>query len=505
MQSRRDQVDAQRYLLTRLSAALVRADPDTLDPLGRRDVRGLVGGTVLAAVVLGVVALWALISGSGSTEWRNPRTLIIEKGTGSRFLLLDGELRPVPNIASARLLTGGVVTPQVVPASRLKGTPRGTPIGIDGGPDLLPAAGALNRGVWRVCSGPGSGAGPAAVLDIGVAAAPQPDRPGTREALLVSAGGSTHLIWRGQRLRLTRPWVADVLGFGDVRPTPVDPVWLALVPAGPELGPPAVDGRGSPGWAISGRPSRVGDLFTSVIDGGTTTRYMMLSGGLAVLTPVQFALARAEAGGTPPQELTPADLASGPRSMVPAPWDALPAQPPVVRYLMPDQAVCVESGGAAPRAPLDVVTAPTPPVPGSVTDRGVAVRVAAGGGALVIAQPVPPGATGLDAVTGVFVDGSGTAYPLSGRAMRALGYSAGQAVASPWQLLPLLPVGPRLTVPAEDTTAESPEGTTAGSAQGTTTASAEGTGPEAAQHPPAAGSVAAPGSAARSITSPPVS
>ncbi|ONH62034.1 type VII secretion protein EccB [Frankia sp. CcI49] len=467
MQSRRDQVDAQRYLLTRLSAALVRADPDTLDPLGRRDVRGLVGGTVLAALTLGVVAIWALVSGSGSTEWRKPNTLIIEKGTGSRFLLIDGELRPVPNIASARLLTGAVVNPQVVPASRLKHTPRGAPVGIASAPDLLPATAALNSGVWRICA---SGEPDiAAILDIGVSPASQPDRPGVREGVLVTAdssdGSETYLLWQGRRLRLARPWVADVLGFGDVRPTPVDPRWLEVVPAGPDLAPVRVD-PGAPGWLVGGAPAKVGDLFTAAVTGGVTTHYILLPAGLAPLTPVQFALTRAETGDTPARELTPADLAAGPRTSMPAPWDGLPALPPVVRHLAADQAVCAESSGEAEPAALAVVTVSIPSVPGSVTTRGIAVRVAPGRGALLMEQPVPPDELRVDDLRGVLVDGSGTAYPLSGRAMQALGYDAHLAVASPWPLLTLLPTGPRLTTPAESAspTAASPHPTSPNSA-----------------------------------------
>ena len=139
MRSRRDQVDAHNNMVSRLTGALVRAEPDILDSPTRRDFRGLAYGVVAGILLLAVVAVWALMSGRGSTAWRQPGTLIIDKGSGSRFLLVDGVLRPTRNIASARLLTGGAVRPAVVPSSRLAGTPRGVPLGIQDGPDTRPS------------------------------------------------------------------------------------------------------------------------------------------------------------------------------------------------------------------------------------------------------------------------------------------------------------------------------------------------------------------------------
>jgi hypothetical protein len=43
MQSRRDQVEAQSYLLSRLTSALLRAEPDGIEPPTKRDTRALIG------------------------------------------------------------------------------------------------------------------------------------------------------------------------------------------------------------------------------------------------------------------------------------------------------------------------------------------------------------------------------------------------------------------------------------------------------------------------------
>jgi type VII secretion protein EccB len=463
MQSRRDQVNAQSYLGTRLVGALVRADPDVLETPSRRDLRGLVAGIVVAGLMVVGVGGFALLSPGGSTSWRAPGSLVIDKTNGTSYLFLNGELRPVRNVASARLVAGGAVKPVVVAGSRLAHVPRGAPIGLPDGPAILPAADHLNAGVWRACAGDAAGA--AVTLDIG--GPPAGARVGPDEGVLVLSEGKEYLLWRGQRLLLGRPWAAGVLGYGNVTATPVPAAWLDLVPAGPDLVPVPVPRRGSPGPAIGGHPAPLGQIFSVSVADGPATYYVLLPAGLAPLTPTQLALAQAEEGTAGTRQLTPADLAAAPLAGMPEPQRSLPARPPRISEPAGGAAVCVESPGvpaaaanaagqtvaAAPTVPadglrtaasddtvLDLVLAPRPASPGRPSSSDVGVQVRAGGGALL----VPDAALPAKDQQGLLVDGTGTAFPLTPDALKALGYQPEQAVAVPRQLALLPPRGPLL-------------------------------------------------------------
>ncbi|MGF7239065.1 MAG: type VII secretion protein EccB [Frankia sp.] len=456
MQSRRDQVNAYNYLVSRLTGALVRAEPDVLESPTRRDVRGLVSGIVAAVLLLAVVAGWVLLSARGSTAWRKPGALIVDKSSGSRFLLVDGALRPVDNIASARLLTGSAVSPVVVSGSKLAGVPRGAPVGIANAPDMVPDLRHLNEGVWRLCADPrpgppaaaaaaGPGAAPAMLVDIGVPASRS--RIGADAGLLVSAAGQEYLLWRGQRLLIARPWAADVLGFGAVTPTVVPRTWLDLLPSGPDLAPVPVPGRGKRRPDIGGRATHLGELFAAETASGSVAHYILLPAGLTALSPTQLALARAEAGDAPERPITLGDLAAAARATMPAPQTALPVKPPEIQPPSPGESICVESSADRTRSTVDVVLATATLTPGIRVSNGTAIQVTAGGGALVMPKVVDPQAASTDEAPGVLVDGGGTAYQVTGKAIQALGYAPGLAIASPWKLLAFLPLGPPLTTP----------------------------------------------------------
>src|SRR5204862_174540 len=83
---------------------------------------------------LAVFGMLGVVSPGGSTAWREPGAIIVEKETGSRFLLVDGVLRPVLNLASARLLAGAEAPVRSVSGKSLAGVPHGAAVGIPGAP-----------------------------------------------------------------------------------------------------------------------------------------------------------------------------------------------------------------------------------------------------------------------------------------------------------------------------------------------------------------------------------
>src|SRR5829696_2366593 len=116
MQNRRDQVQAHAFVVGRLVSALLRAEPDLLFSPTRRFVVGSVVGCLLSGLALAGCAIFGFFSPGGAKSWQQKGVLVVEKETGSRFVLVRGELRPVLNYTSARLILGG--SPSVVMVSR---------------------------------------------------------------------------------------------------------------------------------------------------------------------------------------------------------------------------------------------------------------------------------------------------------------------------------------------------------------------------------------------------
>ncbi|SIQ79201.1 type VII secretion protein EccB [Micromonospora avicenniae] len=461
MQSRRDQVQAQTYVLGRLTGALVAAEPDGLENPNRRMVVGTIAGVLVAAVVFVGFVIFGFFYPGGATKWRQSGVLVVEKETGSRYVYDDGLLRPVLNYSSARLLFGG--EPKVVTVSRksLKDVAHGQPLGIAGAPDALPTATTVDRQVWTVCAlampdDAGTTFTATTVRIEQPTGGARRDRPlDPDQAILVTANDQSFLVWRGRRHRLTEPWLARVLGY-DRNALPVEAGWLESVPVGADIAPPDLPGRGSAGRTVDGRRGVVGELFTARTPDGAERRYLLQQNGLAELSPMAYAMVAADPAtarvydGQPvrPRELSPAALASLPVAPQPDWMAALPATPPslaktpehgtwCVRHSMADGAVEVTVDAPAPAATTlaDGVGVTRT----SASAEAVAVQPGVGG--LVLA-----GRADQAAGSGFYlVTDAGIKYPVgSGEVATQLGFPPATARPVPRQLLEMLPTGPLL-------------------------------------------------------------
>ncbi|MEO6702643.1 MAG: type VII secretion protein EccB, partial [Jatrophihabitantaceae bacterium] len=302
MWTQRDQIQAYQFLRRRLVSALVSADANHPVSPSRRLVLGTVLGliaTLLVTAAFGIIGL--LRPGTGS-DWKKPGQVVIEKETGTRFILAgDGLLHPVANFASARLLAGGDGSKTAtVPAKQLASVSRGAELGIPGAPDSLPAASRISTGPLTVCS--------VAPADQPVAAAGQtvlrwasalPVRtlPAGR-ALLVSDGQSRQLISDGHRFRLSGTGQAAALGFAGQGAAEVTPAWLSVVPAGGDLDFLTVTGAGQPGPQLGATRLAIGSVLSvaqPALPGQASTGsgqfYLVLKAGIASISAVQAQLA----------------------------------------------------------------------------------------------------------------------------------------------------------------------------------------------------------------------
>jgi type VII secretion protein EccB len=460
MQNRRDQAQAHAFVMGRLVSALLRAGPDApITPL-RRFLVGALIGVIFGCIGMVGFGVYGFFVPGGSTAWRTPGAMVVEKETGSRYVLVDGVLRPVLNYASARLILGR--QPKVVTVSRnsLRDAPRGLPVGIVGAPDYLPDAGQLTGRHWRVCSALRPDATgkdkPYVILDVLPTPAAAPADSG--QALLArTPAGQLYLIADGRRLSIPQPATLGALGYAADKASLVGWAWINAVPAGPDLTAEDIPARGAAGVQIEGRATMAGQLFkVPGLDASTPEQYfVMRTDGLSPLTPLGAALMLADPatrrsypGGSPAiAELGRATLAGARMSAISSVNEALPATPPTPMPIGTGQAPCLGLAmtDAGPTVGISVAVPPTAEAAGSGAGAADLVVVRPGIGLLARALPAPGVA---DGTLYVLVD-TGVRYPISSvEAATALGYAAGLAVPVPAPILSLIPSGLPLDIAA---------------------------------------------------------
>ncbi|MFE2473685.1 type VII secretion protein EccB [Streptomyces mirabilis] len=448
MQSKKDQLQAHLFVLGRVVSALTRGEPDAAETPMRRFTSAALGGILIAALILGGFAVGGLIFPRTGTAWRTPGTLIIDKNTGTRYVLDGDVLHPLLNYASARLAMGAQAPQASVPSATLEDVRRGPAIGIPGAPDSLPAPTRLDGHGWTLCADPGT---PAARTTTAVDDA-RPLTPLAKDhALLVRVpAGTLYLAWHDQRMPIPDRATLAALGYGSASPWPVSDVWVAALTAGPDLTAPPVPHRGDKGPRIAGHDTRAGQILAarSVTDGADTDYFLTLTDGIAPLTATQAALllgdprtrAAYPGGRVAPVPVTAADAAAAAPTAPQQTSGALPPTPPPL--VQPTygraQAPCVQlvltakgTLAAAPRLGLSNAS-PADTDPGSP-------RALLTPGAGVLAQAV----TATEPGPSYLVTDLGVKYPLASGAASALGYSTSPR-ALPAALLDLIPTGPVL-------------------------------------------------------------
>lgn len=458
MWTQRDQIQAYQFLRRRLVSALVTADANHPVSPSRRLVLGTVLGLVAALLVTAVFGIIGLLNPSGGKDWLAGGKVIVEEGTGARFVLgADGVLHPVLNYASARLLAGGNGDATVsVSPENLGKAGRGAQIGIAGAPDSLPAAPALVTAPWTSCSqttqdAPASAEPRTAVLLA--APASGVELPRDQGVIVRLPQGEKFLLSGGRRYKLGDE-AATALQFDSYPTIAVSARWIDTVASGRDLTGLPVDGAGGRGPAVGGRDTRVGEVL-SVVDamaapGTATSYYLVRADGLEPVGQTEASLlvtteanAAAYAGTPAPVQVRAADVAGAPKLAAPRAGGADPAAFP---DRIPGKApITGNSVTLCSQGNRLLVSAELPLPAGSR-----AIQVATRSEARVADEVfVPPsgGAVVVEAgsATTYLVTDTGLKYPVvTTQALASLGYGgvARQSIAG--SLLALVPTGPAL-------------------------------------------------------------
>ena len=462
MQSRSDRVMAHNFTVGRLGTAMLDADPDAVDAPMRRTRTGTYVGLGIGALLCVGFLVFGLIFPGGATSWRQEGKIVVDREGGATYLYSNDELRPVANLASARLAIGEGATTSLVNQSSLEGETMGGPVGIAGAPDALPEEDA--QGTWRLCAVEPAGEEdtPRGRTALVVGQAPEPKNPGSGEGVLVSdQDGVEYLLWQGTRLRLDEDAGGlQALGYGSTPALPVNAAFLNALPEGPDLVAPAVDGAGEQGPELAGSTRAVGQVFAVSTPGQGDQHHLLTRDGLEPLTLTQslLLLGDAEVSG-PAYDGSTAEAIALPAADVHANLAPDPSAPTHARGLPPNPPTALSVGSQVPclrwtpdgsmTMTTDVSTeiqawpVPDRPFVAAGCPTPDLVGIPAGQGGVVRARPIS-GST--ESPTYYVVTDTATKYPVAdASALTALGYAENNAVSLPTSLLRLLPTGPLLS------------------------------------------------------------
>ena len=502
MQTRRDQLQAYRYLLRRVLAAMLGSEPEAIEQPMRRVTTSTFAGIMVGVLACAGVALYGWIADTAASKWKSEaNALIVDKQTNAAYLYLpktalegggqdagqgQGPATPPPvggsgqvddadmmlvqvlNYTSARLILGAEPKVVRVSSGSLDGIARGPRIGIPLAPNAIPNEKNLASSPWTICSTSRTVDDTTNVrvdLLIGADERELGAEPVGERAVLVSAQGDdqTYLVWNGKRLEADADALTSLeLSSSDV--LPVGTAWLAALEAGQPLKAPVVPNRGNDGPVTSeGRQTTIGQVFhTDTPD----SSYVMLADGFAPITQVQANLLFGEnvaiAEGqvqTAPTEIGIGEVngtGSAPSLKVPD----LPATTPELFDLSDvegapvclwydDEAGHLTSGGTIPAGAAggsdqaaDGGTTPGAPSTGAEADR---VILPPGKAAVVGERPGP----GIKPESYFIVTEEGVKYPVPNReVLGKLGFGKVEPAEIPGALLRLVPQGPALTVDA---------------------------------------------------------
>lgn len=448
MPSNKEILEAQRFNRRRLITAFSSGIPSGKEISPPSPTRPLIVGLIICLVMLGAGAVASRFLPVLPQGWENS-TLVVIKGTGARYFTINGTLRPVTNVTSARLLSEpGQFKIAEVSASTISGIPRGSSIGLVDVPDDVPDSSALASHLWLSCALPTG-----THTWIGIA----PDGPTEQATALVEhesdyyliAGGTRHLINRD-----SRTGVLIALGLDAVTPPTVSGEWINLFERGSDLAPFDIRHAGHP---VTGMPHRLASaVIGSVIeveDGDSSRRYIVTGDGtIAPLSDTAEKLHRisktGELVGTP-LKATVAELSSltvAIDSYAPADWPAVIAQPPSADHSPCASLLTSDDGASTFLTTWETDQATASARGGKADEVGTATHIApvsvpGGGGALIRSS-----AGGTFGATLVVTD-DGKAHGLGSNpadAITRLGWDQSDILTIPAPWVTLVPSGVEL-------------------------------------------------------------
>jgi len=445
------QVSGWRFLLRRVEHAIVRRDTRMFDDPLQFYSRAVFAGIVVAVLVCLSAALLAYFKPLGK---RGGDSLLVDRTTNQLYVVLPngGQLRPVYNLTSARLVLGGADNPTAVKSDELNRMPKGQPIGIPGAPYATPVSGAGDS-MWTLCDNvtrPESVAPTVetsvVVLPLATDAAVGAMRPD--QAMLVAHQGNHWLVTSEGRHAIDLADRAVTSAVGIPVTAQATPISEGLFNALPNVGPwqlPPVPAAGGPNTV--GLPPNlvIGSVFEVVTEDGEQ-HYVVLPDGVAKVNDATAAALRASNsfGLVAPPSVEASTVARIAEQVYVSP---LPDKPLDVLLRRDEPTLCWawerEPGDQAPRT--TVIAGRRLPITASSLSTGIkqiggnATVYLDGGQYIRLQSPDPRYGESL-----YYIDPQGVRYGVPNEEIAGnLGLTAPKT--APWQVVSLLVDGPVLS------------------------------------------------------------
>lgn len=436
MASKRDLVEAHDFNRRRLVTAFLSGAPGGREVEPVRHGRTIIGGLVLALLLVAGAAVSGVLKPSAGDEWR-ANGLVIGKDSGSRFMMIDKTLYPVANITSARLILEKLQI-NYVADDLLVDVAKGPAIGIVNAPDFLPRPSDLVQTAWVTCTNADGGL-LTTVQDKPAVSASKDAlvvRSTTDQSLWIVAGGRRYSVPRDA----TSTDIVRSLGLNRGTPISVSNAWLSLIAQGSPVAPFDVPGAGGRSDEATGDLSVVGTPVTANGQG-----YVLAKDGLVPLDEFAYLVYRGSPAGSriAEQKVQPNDLNGIPtranETFSPSSW------PNTVGDLSDDQTPCLALNRSDTARTTSTAVLATADDQDLIPTNGKAtVEIAQGHGALVYATTK---ATGTSADTAYLIDPRGTRYAIVPRkyvraSLERLGYGSIPPVPVPRPWADLFADGP---------------------------------------------------------------
>jgi type VII secretion protein EccB len=292
------QVSGWRFLLRRVEHAIVRRDTRMFDDPLQFYSRAVSVGIIIAVLITLGAALLAYFKPLGK---RGGDNLLVDRTTNQLYVVLPdtGQLRPVYNLTSARLVLGNSGNPSAVKSDELNRMAKGQPIGIPGAPYATPVSGAAESS-WALCDTAIKPDSVAPTVDTSVIVLPMatdssvgPMRPD--QGVLVSYLGNDWIVTDSGRHAIDLSDRAVTSAVGIPVTAKATPVSEGLFNALPNAGPwqlPEVPNAGAPNTV--GLPNNLvfGSVFQTLTESGKQ-HYVVLPDGVARVNDTTAAALRA--------------------------------------------------------------------------------------------------------------------------------------------------------------------------------------------------------------------